>query len=366
MEAKRTVGGHGRHRWTDPFQKAALSGYDASFWPLGATMRRRDFITLFGGAAAVWPLGARAQQGERIRRVGVLLGGAENDVAAQTPFAAFRASLPKLGWTEGRNIELDIRWVGAIDEHRLVYAAEIVSRAPDVIFASGAPEAIALQQATAKIPIVFASGSDPVRNGLVTNLARPEGNITGFPAYVPSLSGKWLELLKAFVPHATRVAIVAAPENPIRAEYLSAVQSAAQERTVETTIIELRDDVQIKRDIDVFARAAESALLVLPGASTIVHRDAIVAAAALHRLPAVYPFRYFAASGGLMSYGVDTSDLFRRAATYVDRILRGERPGNLPVQLPTKFELVINLNTAKTLGLTVPPALLATADEVIE
>jgi putative ABC transport system substrate-binding protein len=317
------------------------------------TIRRRDLITILGGAAFAWPLGARAQRGERIRRLGVLLGGVENDVAAQTAFAAFRASLAKLGWTEGRNIELDVRWVGAVDERRPAYAAEIVSRAPDVILVGGAPEAIAVKKATARIPIVFASGSDPVRNGIVTNLARPEGNITGFPAYVPSLSGKWLKLLKEFMPNATRMAIVAAPENPIRAEYLSAAQTAAQERRVETTIIEARDDVQIERDIDGFGRA-DGALLVLPGASTNLHRDAIVAAAALHRLPAIYPFRPFAASGGLMSYGVDTPDLYRRAATYVDRILRGERPGNLPVQLPTKFELVINLKTAKALGLTVP------------
>jgi putative ABC transport system substrate-binding protein len=329
-------------------------------------IRRRELITLLGGTALAWPLGARAQQGERIRRVGVLSGGAENDVAAQTAFAAFRASLPKLGWTEGRNMELDIRWVGAVDERRLKYAAEIVSRAPDVILASGAPEALALKQETTKIPIVFVSGSDPVRNGLVANLARPEGNITGFPAYVPSLSSKWLGLLKEFAPNATRMAIIEAPENPILADYLSVAQSAAQERSIETTIIEARDDVQIERDIEGFGRTSDGALLVLPGASTNLHRDAIVAAAALHRLPAIYPFRPFAASGGLMSYGVDTPDLYRHAATYVDRILRGERPGNLPVQLPTKFELVINLKTAKALGLTVPNSLLVAADEVIE
>jgi putative tryptophan/tyrosine transport system substrate-binding protein len=329
-------------------------------------MKRRAFITLLGGAAAIWPLAARAQQPERIRRVGVLAGGAENDVAAQAQFAAFRESLLKLGWSEGRNIELDVRWVGVDGERRRVNAAEMVSRAPDVILASGAPIAMAVKQETAKIPIVFASGSDPVRNGLVTNLARPEGNITGFPATEPSLSGKWLELLKAFAPNTMRVAIIEAPENPVLAEYWSAAQSAAQGRIVEMTKIEARNDVQIAHDIDGFARAPNGALLVLPGLSTGVHGDAIVAGAARHRLPGVYPFRFFAVSGGLMSYGVDNIDLFRRAATYVDRILRGETPSNLPVQLPTKFELVINLKTAKAIGLAVPTSLLVAADEVIE
>jgi putative ABC transport system substrate-binding protein len=224
-------------------------------------MKRREFITLVGGVVTAWPLAARAQQPGRRRRIGVLLAGAENDFAGQASFAAFRESLLKLGWNEGRNIELDIRWVGAVDERRRAYAAEIVRRAPDLIFAAAAPEAIAVKQETATIPIVFASGSDPVRNGLVTNLARPEGNVTGFPAYVPSLSGKWLELLKEFAPNATRVAIMEAPENPTLAEYLSAAQSAARARIVETTMNEAHDDVQIGRDIDGFARTPDGALL---------------------------------------------------------------------------------------------------------
>jgi putative tryptophan/tyrosine transport system substrate-binding protein len=242
----------------------------------------------------------------------------------------------------------------------------LVSRAPDVILAASVPVALALKQETARIPIVFASGGDPVGGGVVTNLARPEGNITGFPATEPSLSGKWLELLKELVPNAARVAIIEAPENPLNSEYWRAVQSAAQGRTVQLTRIEARDDVEIERDIDGFAQAPDGALLVLPGASTTVHGHAILTAASRHRLPAIYPWRYFAVGGGLMSYGVDNGDPFRHAAGYVDRILRGETPGNLPVQLPTKFELVINLKTAKALGLTVPNSLLVAADEVIE
>jgi putative ABC transport system substrate-binding protein len=328
-------------------------------------MNRRDLITLLGGAA-VWPAAARAQQPARSRHIGVLLGGSENDVEGQSALAAFRASLIKLGWTEGRNVEFYVRWAGADDERRRVYAAEIVSRGPDVIFASTGPVARAVKQETATIPIVFASGGDPVRAGVVTNLAHPEGNITGFPATERSLSGKWLELLKALAPNAVRVAIIEAPENGANSEYESVAQGAAQGRIIEMTKVEAHDDVEIERGIDGFAHAPNGALLVLPGASTGLHRDAIVTAAARHRLPAIYPFRSFLASGGLMSYGADNVDLFRRAAAYVDRILRGEMPRDLPVQFPTKFELVINLKTAKALGLTMPPNLLALADEVIE
>jgi putative ABC transport system substrate-binding protein len=332
-------------------------------------MNRRELMTLLGGAAAapalLWPSASRAQQAQRIRRVGVLMGAAENDAGGRRQTAAFRESLAKLGWVEGRNIEIDVRWVGA-DERRRVYAAEMVGLTPDVIVANTAPVAIAVKQETARIPIVFASGSDPVRNGLVSNLAHPGGNVTGFPATEPSLSGKWLALLRELAPGATRIALIEAPENPVLAEYRSAAESAAQGRKLEITAIEARDDVQIARDLDAFAGAGPGALLVLPGASTGVHGDAIVTAAARHRLPAIYPFRNSAVGGGLMSYGADNIDIFRHVAAYVDRILRGEMPGDLPVQLPTGFELVINVNTAKALGLELPASLLALADEVIE
>jgi putative ABC transport system substrate-binding protein len=327
-------------------------------------MKRRAFITLLGSAAATWPLATRAQQAARIRRVGVLMGGSESDAWGRQELAAFQESLQKLGWAEGRNIEFHIRFAGADGERRGAYAAEIVSRAPDVIVANTGPVARALQRETTMIPIVYASGGDIVSGGVISNLARPEGNITGFPVTEPSLGGKWLELLKEFVPGATRVAIMEAPENQGNARYWSAAQGAAQGRIL--TMIEARDDAQIARDVDEFAQTADGALLVLPGASTILHRDAIVATAARHHLPAIYPFRHFAEAGGLMSYGADEIDLFRGAAGYVDRILRGETPSNLPVQLPTKFELVINLKTAKALGLTVPQSLLVAANEVIE
>ena len=327
-------------------------------------MKRRDFIALLGSAAA-WPLAARAQQGGRVRRIGVLMGGAENNVANQG-LAAFQVALRKLGWIEGRNVEFDVRWAGANGERRQAYAAEIVGRAPDVILANTGPVARAVQQETTRIPIVVAVSGDIVEGGIVKDLARPEGNVTGFPATETSLGGKWLELLIAMAPNAARVAIIEAPENPRNGDYWSAAQRAGQGRSVEMTKIEAGDDVQIERDINRFAGAPEGTLLVLPGASTGVYREAIVTAAARHHLPAIYPFRPFAVTGGLMSYGADELDIFLRAAAYVDRILRGETPANLPVQFPTKFELVINLKTAKTLGLTVPNSLLVAADEVIE
>ncbi len=329
-------------------------------------LKRRQFIALVTGAAAAWPLSARAQEADRVRRAGVLMFSAENDVLGQTELAAFRETLLKLGWTEGRNIELYVRWAGADVERMRDYAAEIVGRAPDVILAISGTVARAVRRETARIPIVLASGGDVVQGGLVTNLAHPEGNVTGFIAIERSLAGKWLELLKALVPNAARVAIIEAPENGANAEYRAVVQRAAQGWNVEMTKIEAGDDGQIEHDIGEFAHAPDGALLVLPGPSTIAHRGAIATAAARYRLPAVYPYPVFAASGGLLSYGPDEIDIFRRAAGYVDRILRGEMISNLPMQLPTKLELVINLKTAKALDLTVPNSLLVAADEVIE
>ena len=326
---------------------------------------RREFITLLGGAAA-WPLAARAQQVQSIRRVGVLAGGlVESSVEGQARIAAFQESLAKLGWIEGRNVEIEVRWVG-VDENRRVYAAEMVSRAPDVILATTAPIAIGVKDATTRIPIVFASGSDPVRNGLVNNLAHPGGNVTGFPANETSMGGKWLALLKELAPNATRVAMMEPRENPLLAEYRRAATEAARDHKITITGIEVGDDAQIARDLAEFARAPDGALLVLPAPSSGVHAGAMMAAAARHHLPAIYGNRPYAARGGLLSYGPDNVDIIRHAAGYVDRILRGEMPGDLPVQLPTKFELVINLKTAKALGLTVPESLLARADEVIE
>jgi putative tryptophan/tyrosine transport system substrate-binding protein len=328
-------------------------------------MRRRGFIVLLCGAAVAWSPAVQAQRAERIRRVGVLMTN-EGDV--QGLLAAFQETLRNFGWIEGQNLKFDIVRTGSevFAEGKRGYAAEMVALAPDVILAGNAPTALSLKRETAKIPIVFASGSDPVRNGLVTNLARPERNVTGFPATVPSLGGKWLDLLKQLAPNSKRLAIVEAPENPVLAEYWSAAQIAAQGRIVELTKIEARDDAQIHRQIGDFARDDNGALLVLPGASTFAHVNAILDTAAQYHLPAIYPWRSFAVSGGLMSYGTDNANLFRRAAGYVDRILRGESVSNLPVQLPTKFELVINLKTAKTLGLAVPEPLLVAADEVIE
>jgi putative ABC transport system substrate-binding protein len=329
-------------------------------------IKRRDFITLLGGAAAAWPLAAGAQQSVRMRRIGVLAGGlVESSAASQAEITVFREALAKFGWTEGRNVEIDVRWVGA-DENGRAYAAEMVSRAPDVIVVTSAPIAIDVKRATTRIPIVFSSGSDPVRNGLVGNLAHPGGNVTGFPANETSMGGKWLALLKELAPSVTRVAVMEPPENPVLADYRAAAAEAARDRKIEITGIGVGDDAQIARDIAEFARAPEGALLVLPAPSSSVHAGTVVAAAARHRLPAIYPFRDSAEMGGLMSYGADNVDIIRRAAGYVDRILRGEMPGDLPVQLPTKFELVINLKTARALGIEVPPTLLAIADEVIE
>jgi putative ABC transport system substrate-binding protein len=328
-------------------------------------MRRRDFVALLGGAAA-WPIAARAQQPERMRRVGVLMSVAESDPEAQTRARIFRDTLQSLGWKDSRNVRFVHRWSGADADRRRSAAVELVGEAPDVILADSAPVTAALKAATKTIPIVFGSGGDPVAAGLVTNLARPGGNVTGFSLTEPSLGGKWLDLLKELVPQATRVAVVYAPENPVRAQYSRAIEQVNARLKVELSTIEANAGAQLERDIRGFGSDRRGALLVLPGPSTIAHRDAIIAAAMDAHLPAIYPFQHFVRSGGLMSYGTDVNDAFRRAATYVDRILRGERPGDLPVQQPTRFELLINLKAAKALGLEIPPSLLARADEVIE
>jgi putative ABC transport system substrate-binding protein len=326
---------------------------------------RRQFLSALGGAALAWPLAARAQQPERMRRIAILMNYAEGDTTAQSDLSAFRQVLRELGWTDGRNVQFDYRWAAADADHMRSYAVELVSLTPDAIVANTLPVAAALKKATATIPIVIAMGSDPVMAGLVSNQAHPGGNITGFTVSETPLAGKWLELLKEFAPDAARVAIIRPPQNPNLMEYVRAIEAANAEYKLELTQLDANGP-DIGRAIDTFAHGSKGALLVLPGPSTFVYRRAIISAATDNRLPAIYPFRFFTDDGGLASYGGNEVDVFRRAATYVDRILRGEKAGDLPVQEPTKFELVINLKTAKALGLTVPPSLLATADEVIE
>ena len=327
-------------------------------------MKRREFITLLGGAAAAWPLAARAQQPARMRRIGVLMNLASNDTEGQARLAAFHQGLQHLGWTVGGNVQIDYRWgageAGAF--HR--YAEELLALAPDVILASATPSVQALQNATRTVPIVFALVADPVGAGIVETLARPGGNTTGFTPMEYSISAKWLELLKEIAPRVTRVAVLR--DLTIGLGQLGAIQAVAPSFGVELRAGGLRDAGEIERTIAAFAGSSNAGLIVTASTSGAVHRDLITMLAARHRLPAVYSFRYYVTGGGLISYGANTIDIYRRAASYVDRILKGEKPADLPVQAPTKYELVINLKTAKALGLTVPPELLAQADEVIE
>jgi putative tryptophan/tyrosine transport system substrate-binding protein len=328
-------------------------------------VRRRDFITLLGGAVA-WPLAARAQQGERTRRIGALMNLAADDSESQVRVVAFAQGLSELGWTEGRNLRIDFRWAaGEVDRFRS-HAAELVALAPDVILASASPGVTAVQQATRTLPVVFVTVVDPVGAGIVPNLARPGGNTTGFTLFEYAVSGKWLEQLKEIAPRVTRVAVLRDSASAAGIGQFAAIQSAASSFGVELVPLGGQDGAEIERGITAFARSANGALIVTAATSTRVHRELIIKLAARHRLPAVYSDRVFVAGGGLISYGPDRVDHFRRAAGYVDRILKGGKPGDLPVQAPTKYELVINLKTAKALGLTVPDTLLARADEVIE
>jgi len=327
---------------------------------------RRKFISVLGGATVAWPLVARAQQPERMRRIAILMNYAEGDTSAQSDLLAFRQTLRELGWTEGRNVQFDYRWAAADADRMRSYAVELVSLTPDAIIANTLPVAAALKKATTTIPVVIAVGGDPITGGLVTDLAHPGGNITGFIVTETSLGGKWLELLKELAPDTTRVAIIYAPENPNHMGYLRAIEAANAGHKLEITQVDALDGPSIGRAVDAFALSSKGALMVLPGPSTNVYREAIISAAAGGRLPAIYPFRFFTEEGGLASYGANEVDVFRRAASYIDRILRGEKAGDLPVQEPTKFELVINLKTAKALGLTIPESFLVRADEVIE
>jgi len=329
-------------------------------------VRRREFITLLGGAAAVWPFAARAQQGERMRRIGVLMNVAAADPEGQAQVAAFLQALQQLGWTEGRTVRIETRWGENDVELDRRYATELLAFAPDVLLASSTLSVAALRRVTRTSPIVFAGVSDPVGAGFVDTLARPGGNVTGFMIFEYSLSGKWLELLKEIAPRLMRAAVLRDSANPAGIAQFGAIQAVAQSLGVELRPVDTRDAGEIERSIASFAGAANGGLIVTPSASVSAHHDLIVMLAARYKLPAVYTSRPMVVGRGLICYGPDIADQFRQAAGYVDRILKGDKAADLPVQAPTKYALVINLKTAKALGLELPAALLARADEVIE
>jgi putative tryptophan/tyrosine transport system substrate-binding protein len=325
-------------------------------------MRRREFTTMLAGAAA-WPLAARAQR--TIRRIGMLQPAAADDAELQTRVKAFLEGLQQSGWTIGQNVQIDSRWATTNDEIRR-HAAELAALAPDAILTASSPALVALQQATRSVPIVFVNVVDPIGSGFVESLARPGGNTTGFLLFEYSLSGKWLELLKQIAPSTTRAAVFRDTNSPAGNAQFGVIQAVAPSLGIEVSPINLRDASEIERAAAVFARSANGGLIVTASPSAGVHRNLIIGLAARAKLPAVYFARQYVVAGGLISYGPDFADQYRRAASYVDRILKGEKPADLPVQAPTKYELAINLKTAKALGLEVPPTLLATADEVIE
>ena len=331
-------------------------------------MRRRDFITVIAGLGAVWllTLTARAQQPQRMRRIGVIIPGTADDAEYQARMAAFLQELQQLGWSDGRNVRIDTRWAAGDANLFRKYATELVAFEPDVILAPGSTSLGLLLQTTRTVPIVFATILDPVGAGFVESLARPGDNATGFIAFECGLSGKWLELLKQIAPNLTRVAVLRDPAVAAGIGQFAAIQSVAPSLGVELRPIDVREANEIERAVTMFARSANAGLIVTAASGSAIHADLIVSLAARHKLPAVYGNRHFVTGGGLISYGPDILDQFRRAAGYVDRILKGEKPGDLPVQAPVKYELVINLNAAKAIGLTVPPTLLARADEVIE
>jgi putative ABC transport system substrate-binding protein len=328
-------------------------------------MRRREFISLLGGAAA-WPLAARAQQRERIRRIGVLMPLAADDAAAQARNAAFLQGLQQLGWTIGQNVQIEYRWSGGNDELTRRYGAELAAVAPEVILATGSASMAPLLQATRTVPIVFAIVPDPVGAGFVDSLARPGGNATGFTSFDYGIGAKWVELLKEIAPRVTRAAVLRDPAIAGGIGVWGAIQTAAPSLALEVNPVNMRDAGEIERALTAFARSPNGGLIVTGSPLAFVHRDLIVSLAARHKLPAVYLERYLVTAGGLISYGPDFLDQYRRAAGYVDRILKGEKAADLPVQTPTKYELVINLKTAKAIGLDIPTSVLARADEVIE
>jgi putative tryptophan/tyrosine transport system substrate-binding protein len=329
-------------------------------------MRRREFVTMLGGAAA-WPLVTRAQQGERVRRIGMLMASTADDPEYQARIAAFQQGLQQLGWSDGRNVRIDARWATTKPEDIRRHAAELVALAPDVLVSGTGTATVApLLQATRTVPIVFVVVIDPVGAGFVASLARPGGNATGFTMFEYGISGKWLELLKEIAPRVTRAAVLRDPAIASGIGQFAAVQAVAPSVGVELSPIDVRDADEIERAVTAFARSSSGGMMVTASALATRHRDLIIALAARLQLPAVYASRFFVTGGGLISYGPDLVDQYRRAAGYVDRILKGEKPADLPVQAPTKYELAINLKTAKALGLAVPQSLLASADEVIE
>ena len=331
-------------------------------------LRRRKFISLLGSAAIIWPLAARAQQADRVRRIGVLMGFAESDRQAQGFVAAFREGLQKLGWAENRNMRIDYRWLTSDDAESIQrLAKELVALQPDLILSNNTPTTAALLQQTRAIPIIFAIVADPVGSGFVASFPRPSGNVTGFIIFETTMAGKWLELLKEIAPRVNRVAFLFNPATAAYADYyLNPFKAAAASFAVEAIAAPVRDTSELESAVAAQAREPNGGLIVMPDAFTTAHRAEITSLAARYRLPAVYPFRYFTELGGLLSYGGDLTDNFRRAATYADRILKGAKPSELPVQAPVKFELVINLKTATALGLEVPLQLQQRADEVIE
>ena len=326
---------------------------------------RRQFITLLGGAAVAWPLTARAQQPERMRRIGVLMHLAADDPEGQARHAAFLQGLQQSGWSAGRNVRIDTRW-GASEADRRRYAEELVALAPDAILASNSTATLALQAATSAVPIVFVNVVDPVGAGFVASLARPGGNATGFTLFEYGMSAKWLELLKEIAPGVTRAAVIREGTNPAGIGQFAAIQSVAPSNGVQVSPVVVRDSSEIERAVGTLARSPNSGLIVTASGLRESDSHLIITLAARYRLPAVYPFRFFVTDGGLICYGPHSTDQYRRAAQYVDRILKGEKPSELPVQAPTKFELVVNLKTAKMLGLDMPASVLARADEVIE
>jgi putative tryptophan/tyrosine transport system substrate-binding protein len=330
-------------------------------------MRRREFITLLGGLVATWPLVALAQQADRMRRIGVLFGSATDDSEYQARFGAFLQGLQQLGWADGRNVRIDTRWATTNPDDIRRHAAELAALAPDVILAATGSATVApLLQATRTVPIVFVLVIDPVGAGFVASLAQPGGNATGFTIFEYGMSGKWLELLKAIAPIVTRVAVLRDPAIASGIGQFATVQAVAPSFGVELSPVDVRDAPEIERAVTAFARSGNGGLIVTASALATRYRDLIITLAARHKLPAVYSRRLFVADGGLLSYGPDYVDQFRRAAGYVDRILKGEKPADMPVQAPTRYELVINLKTAKALGLTIPESFLLRADEVIE
>jgi putative ABC transport system substrate-binding protein len=329
-------------------------------------VKRREFITLLGGAAAAWALAARAQQGERMRRIGVLMPFAEDNPVGQARLAAFLQGLQQLGWADGRNVRIDTRWGAGDANLTRKHAAELVAPEPDVVMAVSSGAVAPLREVTRSVPVVFAVVADAVGAGFVESLVRPGGNVTGFTGYEYAVSGKWLELLKEIVPRVTRVAVLRDSAIAAGPGQFGAMQALAPSLGVELHPVDMHDPDEIERAIGAFATGSNKGLIVTGSPSATTHRNLIIALAARHRLPAVYYDRFYVTGGGLISYGADYLDECRRAAGYVDRILKGEKPANLPVQTPTKYELVLNLKTARALGLEVPPTLLARADEVIE